>query len=118
MTSTQQTSTQLTGACAAVQDPAFQREAAERWQAIRGASISDAAINKFLDANVQEIADAAGRNYAHWKPIAPLLQNAVWEPAVETFRSWVTARLAWLDGTFADVLAQTPLPTVQNAASG
>jgi hypothetical protein len=85
-------------------DPAFESRLRDRYLALRSSLLSDAQIDARIDALAAPLANAAERNFERW-PI--LTQETVvyfetptapsWQGQVEALRTWLKARLAWLD---------------------
>ena len=98
------------------EDPAFFRLWRDRWEELRSGALSDARLDMVVDSLVNEVGDAAGRNFTRW----PVLGSRVWPNAfvgsdyaseVNYLRGWIDDRMAWLDGA---IQATTPLGAVPN----
>lgn len=87
-----------------LEDPAFVTRLKGRWQELRTNVLSDAALAARIDALTAPLVAAAERNFARW----PNLSNEqigffqtptvpTWQGQVEFVRTWLTARVAWLD---------------------
>jgi len=83
-------------------DPEIRARYAARWRDLRARLLTEENIVRMMDANAQEIGDAALRNEKRWKT----LDYA--NPRERTFandlgqmRRWVPQRLAWLDTELA-----------------
>jgi spore coat protein CotH len=79
-------------------DPEIRARYAARWRDLRARILTEENITRMMDANAQEIGEAALRNEKRWKT----LDYA--NPRERTFandlgqmRRWVPQRLAWLD---------------------
>jgi hypothetical protein len=87
-----------------LEDPAFVMRLKTRWQELRTTVLSDAALTSRIDALTAPLTEAAERNFARWPnlsdeqigffqtPTAP-----TWQGQVEFVRTWLAARVAWLD---------------------
>ncbi|MEU4888836.1 MULTISPECIES: CotH kinase family protein [Streptomyces] len=85
-------------------DPAFARQAEERWQELRRGPLSDERLNSRIDALAAPLGNAARRNFERWPnltdPVVGFFQTPTadtWEGQVEFMRDWMTRRVAWLD---------------------
>jgi len=86
-----------------MEDSHYQNKTYCRWTEHRAGIYSDENVLAFIDSCVQVLGDAADRNFARF----PTLGNFVWpaiEPYPETYegeidklKSWLIARLAWMD---------------------
>jgi hypothetical protein len=87
---------------ALAEDPAFMTAVSARWKELRMGIMSDEALLDRLDAMTAPLAEAAVRDFERW-PVASvsslfeLPSGATWESQLESLRSWMTARAAWLD---------------------
>ena len=92
-------------------DGAFTRAAAARWRALRAGPWADAAIASTLGAKAAELAAPGARAVARW----PEALGKPWlgTPAdragivVGDVKQWTLARLAWLDGAWAQAMDET-----------
>ncbi len=98
------------------EDPAFRELWQERWEELRAGPLSDARLDIVVDSLVNELGDAADRNFVRW----PVLGTPVWPNAfvgsdyaseLDYLRGWIDDRMAWLDGA---IQSTTPLRTVPN----
>lgn len=85
-------------------DPAFAAQLRARYQELRQGLLSDAQVNARIDTLSQGLAAGAARNFAKWDNLTteridvfttPTVDS--WEGQLTAMRSWLTARLAWLD---------------------
>lgn len=92
-------------------DAAFRSAVAERWRTLRRGPLHPDTLSAFVDAQVEALGDAAGRNFARW----PVLSQYVWPNAyvggsyaseVDYLKRWTRERAAWID---AHVDALRPL---------
>ena len=79
-----------------IHTPAFRQALAERWQALRSGDWSDEALSALLDDYEAQIcgSGAMAREGRRW-PDAKRSED------LSELRTWLQARLAWLDGYFA-----------------
>ncbi|MEM9527770.1 MAG: CotH kinase family protein, partial [Bacteroidota bacterium] len=110
-----------------LQDPAFNGQLVDRWNALRANEFSDNNLNAIIDALVDEMGDAPRRNFERW----PVLEEYVWPNAfiggsypaeIDYLKNWVVNRTAWIDSTlneltpvqnvnFTSALSLSPNPT-------
>ena len=91
-----------------LQDPAFVEALIQRWQQLRAGGLQGQLLRR-VDASVRTLGSAPARNFRRW----PILGVPVWpnplDPVtgrsyaaeVEFLRSWLTARIAWIDANLA-----------------
>jgi hypothetical protein len=84
---------------------AFRSDMAARWFALRQGVWSDSAWTALFDSLDAVVSTAQARNFSRW----PILDEYVWPEAyvagswqgeVDTMRSWLEARIDWLDEKF------------------
>lgn len=88
--------------------PSFRAQAQARYQQLRNSSWSDSWYT--IDTQVARINAATARNFARWGAtfaadkvqFTPGLQGvAAWNASVVDLRTWIVARLHWLDAALA-----------------
>jgi hypothetical protein len=88
-----------------VADPAFMAQVSARWLDLRQGLLSEAAIDERITALAAPLANAIARDYAKW-PVADVIEPsgfvqgptvATWEGQVEALRTFIRARLMWMD---------------------
>ncbi|MBL9167002.1 MAG: CotH kinase family protein [Verrucomicrobiales bacterium] len=87
------------------QDPAFKQRSIDRWQQLRHGPFADTNIIAWIDRLAQERLEAQERNFAKWPVLAqPLDVSPLGFPTyaqhVAHLKSWMAARLAWIDSQF------------------
>jgi len=96
------------------QDPAFQLRYADRWFAFRRGVFATERLLSTIDDCAMLLADAQQRNFERW----PTLGAYVWpnwfiaetyEEEIDWMKSWLTARVAWMDQAIADEYAPVPV---------
>ena len=101
------------------EDPAFRNLWRDRWEELRAGPLSDARLDVVVDSLVNELGDAADRNFTRW----PVLGTPVWPNAfvgsdyaseLDYLRGWIDDRMAWLDGA---TQTTTPLRAVPDVAT-
>lgn len=87
-----------------LEDPAFVTRLKTRWQELRTNVLSDAAIATRIDALTAPLTGAAERNFTRWPNLADeqigFFQTPTaptWQGQVDFVRTWLAARVAWLD---------------------
>jgi hypothetical protein len=85
-------------------DPAFAAQVATRWRALRQGLLSDVQVDARINMLTAGLANAATRNFERWKiltttNVGPFITSTqpTWQAQVEGMRTWVKARMAWLD---------------------
>jgi hypothetical protein len=88
-------------------DPAFMTQVKTRWAALRQNLFSDASLDARITTLAAPLTNAVVRDFAKW-PVATVYPNAMgfvrgptvptWAEQVQALRTYVTARLAWMDG--------------------
>lgn len=84
-------------------DQDFQYKVGERWNALRTGAFGTSRLMGLVDSLVVELAEAQVRNYQAWDQALGqyVWPNAYWpatyEEEIDTLKSWITARLGWLD---------------------
>lgn len=86
-----------------VESEAFQTRFRARWAELRDGAFQTDALMGWIDARVDELAQAQARNFERW----PILDEDVWPndyvggsytAEIDYLKTWLTERLAWLDG--------------------
>ncbi len=87
-----------------LQDPNFQNRLRCRWAYFRSNSMSDAALNTFIDQTALYLDDAQARHFEKWGNLGistgtPEVDAdpASFEGQITKFKNWINLRLAWLD---------------------
>lgn len=93
-------------------DPEFRQRYNERWKGLRAGVYSDASLTGLIDSSVAELDGAIQRNFVKW----PILGQYIWpnmppipttyEGEVNRLKTWLQARVNWLDAN------PLPVPTV------
>ena len=85
-------------------DPEFVSRLAERWRQLRQGICSDTELDARIDALAAPLVQAAQRNFERWDNLtSPTVgpfdtpTDPTWEGQLETLRSWLHQRVAWLD---------------------
>jgi hypothetical protein len=113
-----------------IQDTSYANQLKCRYTFLRNTEMTNARINFMIDSMVNYVGPSAtGRHYAQW----PILGNYVWPnyyvgnsyaEEVDTFKSWINQRLAWMDGNMPgtapvgclDALFPLPLQNIEFTA--
>jgi hypothetical protein len=85
-------------------DPAFTAKVVARWKTLRQGLLSDAQVDARINTLTAGLTNGAARNFARW-PILTAARvgqfntptQSTWQAQVENMRTWLKARLAWLD---------------------
>lgn len=89
-----------------MQDPHFESIATERYASLRANEWTNDKVNAMIDSIANYVDDAQQRNYVQWPILGRYIwPNYLWEnmdynDEVESFRTWIMARLAWMDNNF------------------
>ena len=85
-------------------DPAFMDRLTTRWQELRQGLCSDAELDARVDELAAPLVNAAQRNFQRWdnltsRTVGPFTSTTdpTWEGQIETLRTWMHDRVAWLD---------------------
>jgi hypothetical protein len=88
-----------------VTDPAFMAQVSERWLTLRQGLLSETALDDRITALAAPLANAIVRDYAKW-PVEDVLQpgafvqgpeEPTWEGQLEALRTFIRARVTWMD---------------------
>jgi hypothetical protein len=88
-----------------VADPAFMAQVSARWLELRQSFLSETALDARVTALAAPLANAVVRDYAKW-PVAEVIEQndfirgptvATWEGQVEALRTFIRARVTWMD---------------------
>jgi hypothetical protein len=88
-----------------VADPAFMAQVTARWLELRQGLLSEAALDERVTDLAAPLASAVVRDYAKW-PVGEVLEPngfvrgpavATWEGQLEALRTFIRARLTWMD---------------------
>ena len=103
-----------------MEDAYFESEAKRRFQALRSNEWSDTHVTYLIDSITGYLSQAQVRNYERW----PILGTQVWpnylwanmtyQDEVESFKSWILDRLAWMDENITGTMLS---PTVSVSLS-
>ncbi|HSQ41719.1 MAG TPA: CotH kinase family protein [Fibrobacteraceae bacterium] len=94
------------------EEPAFQQILNCRWKGLRSEAWSDTRLFATLDSLVDVVDSAAAHNFERW----PILNTYVypnayiggtWEAEIDSLRSWLEHRLAWMDEQFSSTCTDT-----------
>ena len=96
-------------------DPEFQDLLADRWRELRSGPFSNDNLNATIDSLVNEMGDAADRNFDRWpvlgEPVWPnLFVGDTYAEEVDYLKQWTIDRAEWMDG------AMPTLTPVRNPA--
>jgi spore coat protein CotH len=87
-----------------LQDTLFVRLLQNRWHELRTKTLSNDSILTFLDQLIDQVKLARERNYNIWPVIEkdlfyvyPACMVNSYESEISNMKSWITARLAWID---------------------
>ncbi|GAB5534938.1 MAG: hypothetical protein Rubg2KO_11870 [Rubricoccaceae bacterium] len=95
-----------------VESEPFQERFRERWGELRSGSFRTETLVAWIDARVDELAGAQERNFERW----PILDEDVWPndyvggsyaAEIDYLKTWLTERLAWLDGELLSPASST-----------
>lgn len=80
----------------------YQKKFAARWRHLRNRQFSVANIERLIDENARTLGEATKRNAARWKTATgPYPDRVTFEEDLTQMKSWVAARLEWLDQEIA-----------------
>ena len=93
-----------------MEDPAFVARLQERWNTLRGSTLSEASILAKVDAyaNILNDADEPRNNFNTW----PVLGQYVWPNAfvgnsygeeIDYLKQWISDRLVWMDSAISEL---------------
>jgi spore coat protein CotH len=103
-----------------VNDVEFKKKMRDRWQQLRRKELSNDKLFSPIDSMSNLLKDGQVRNFQTWK----ILGKYVWpNPVVKAtyaeeityLRTWLTDRVAWLDGTFATFPTPTSETPIEQA---
>ena len=86
-----------------MEDEDYRKAFSARWKVLRAGPFSTDSIMADLDNHVQYLGEAISRNFVRW----PILGQWIWpnyfigttyQEEVNYLKSWITARLNWMDG--------------------
>lgn len=87
-----------------LQDPNFQNDFRCRWNNLRTTTLSENAINNYIDATALNLEEAQQRHFEKWGNMGvntgtPEVENDVdtFAKQITKFKSWINTRLTWLD---------------------
>ena len=88
---------------------AYRDKFVARWNQLRDRQFSAKTIQSMMDTNVRLLGDAPRRNAARW-PVAgwPYPDRVTFEGDVSRMKSWIEARVSWLDREINQRLAHSP----------
>ena len=96
-------------------DKDFVDELKTRWFELREETLHTAVLLACVDSMVEEIGDAADRNFQRWN----ILGNGIWPNAfvgdtwqeeIDFMKNWLEERLEWMDANIADIGRQVSGP--------
>jgi subtilisin-like proprotein convertase family protein len=88
----------------------YRKQLACRWTMLRKDVLSDAAFTTLIDSLEQHLSEAADRNFTVWNDLG----GESYQDQVDSVRSYLSRRMAWMDATLAVEGAVAPsfyLPT-------
>ncbi len=114
-----------------LQDPNFKQALTDRWDQLRQGVLSTASLMSDINANVATVSDNTGvyptgqnptgttspvmRNFQKWKELGVAVTtqglldpSGSWIGDVNLLKSWLTARVNWMDSQFAPEPVVTP----------
>jgi hypothetical protein len=87
-----------------IADPTFDAQLRARYQDLRQGVLSDAQVTARIAMLSQGLAAGAGRNFQKWNNLTTATFGlfttptaATWDGQLTAMRTWLIARLAWLD---------------------
>ncbi len=108
-------------------DNNFKKQIRTRWQQLRTKELSNTRINYVIDSMTLALGDAPNRNFQKWKILGvyvwpnPFI-GATFDSEITYLKSWLTNRIAWIDGQIAtfpvgqqeilDKISVSPNPSV------
>lgn len=82
------------------EDPEFRQDWIDRWQTLRGSSLSDASLSALVDSLAAQIGNAAAqRDIARWPDSASPWGD--YNATIHNMKRWLTQRAGWIDEQFA-----------------
>jgi len=85
-------------------DPGFSGSVRARWQELRQGLLASGALDARIDSLAAPLVNAAQRNFMRWPNLTTsqisMFQSPTddtWEGQLEAMRSWMHARVAWID---------------------
>jgi len=80
-------------------DPKYRERFAKRWKELRGNQFASSRIQELIDTNASTLGEAARRNATRWRQAAGYYPDKLsFDEDVAQMKTWVEARLKWLDG--------------------
>jgi hypothetical protein len=95
----------------------YRKEVACRWTTLRADILSDASFTALIDSLEQHVEEAAGRNFTVWNDLG----GESYATQVDSVRSYLSRRIAWMDATLAAEAVAPPvfyLPTDTAVCAG
>ncbi len=108
-------------------DNNFKKQIRNRWQQLRTKELSNTRINYVIDSLTLALGDAPSRNFQKWAILGIYVWpnpyvGATFDSEISYLKSWLTNRIAWMDGQIAtfpvgqqeilDKLSVSPNPSV------
>lgn len=85
-------------------DTDFTQRWIDRYHELRQGILSDANRSKIIDRMVDQLREAAPRNFERW----PVSSANAWNSAVRGLKNWLTTRIHWMDSRFLAPPTLTP----------
>jgi hypothetical protein len=93
------------------EDPDFVARYASRWAELRANELSTASLMADIDANATVLAEPAKRNFERWDILGEYVwpndggaeERKSYAEEVDYLKSWVTARVLWMDQAVLDL---------------
>jgi len=97
-----------------VKDTSFSRQLAQRWFQVRKGFLSNESIMNTIDSLTNYIFDARVRNYLVWPVINKhifgddLFVESSYDQDISRMKTWLTKRIAWIDGNISKLITDVP----------
>ena len=87
-------------------DNNFRKQIRSRWQQLRTKELSNTRINYVIDSMILNLGNAPNRNFQKWQILGRYVWpnpyiGATYESEITYLKSWLTNRIAWIDGQIA-----------------
>ena len=87
-------------------DNNFRKQIRSRWQQLRTKELSNTRINYVIDSMTFNLGNAPNRNFQKWQILGRYVWpnpyiGATYESEITYLKSWLTNRIAWIDGQIA-----------------
>ncbi len=87
-------------------DNNFKKQIRSRWQQLRTKELSNTRVNYVIDSLTTALGDAPLRNFQQWQILGRYIWpnpyiGATFDSEINYLKSWLTNRIAWIDGQIA-----------------